>query len=107
MGVVLTQEGDGATYIIALQHGTGLQELDPPPVLPSNARFVNHPNHCFDIGTVAWVMDNHVPDPRWAHHLVHGHRCINGLTYIVWPASTARCRAGCWHMLHDKTTASW
>jgi hypothetical protein len=58
------QEGDGATYIIALQHGTGLQELDPPPVLPSNARFVNHPNHCFDIGTVAWVMDNHVPDPR-------------------------------------------
>ena len=63
-GMTSLQEGDGATYIIALQHGTGLQELDPPPVLPSNARFVNHPNHCFDIGTVAWVMDNHVPDPR-------------------------------------------
>jgi hypothetical protein len=58
------------TYIIALQHGMGLHDLDPPPVLPSNARFVNHPNHCFDIGTVAWVLDNHVPDPRCATGLM-------------------------------------
>jgi hypothetical protein len=65
------QEGDGVTYIIALQHGSGLQELDLPPVLPPNARFVNHPNHCFDIGTVAWVLDNHVPDPRWGTHDIH------------------------------------
>ncbi len=53
------------TYIIALQHGNGLSELAREPRLPPNARIVNHPNHCFDIGTVGWVLDNHVPDVRW------------------------------------------
>lgn len=71
------KEGDGVTYIIALQHGTGLHDLDPTPVLPPNARFVNHPNHCFDIGTVAWVLENHVPDPR-------------AFNYFIWLNSSVR-----------------
>lgn len=60
----MNQENDGVTYIIALQHGNGLSELAREPRLPPNARIVNHPNHCFDIGTVGWVLENHVPDVR-------------------------------------------
>lgn len=59
-----SQENDGVTYIIAIQHGEGLTELSTKPRLPANAKFVNHPNTCFDIGTVGWVLENHVADIR-------------------------------------------
>ena len=47
-----------------MQHGGGLQDLQQLPALPRNARYVHHANECLDIGTVGWVLDNHVPDPK-------------------------------------------
>jgi len=49
-----------------VQHGGGLQDLQQLPELPRNARYVHHANECLDIGTVGWVLDNHVPDPKCA-----------------------------------------
>jgi hypothetical protein len=57
----LLQEGDGCDYIIVLQQGKELPVPDPLPALPSNARYLQHANECFDIGTVGWVLENHVP----------------------------------------------
>jgi hypothetical protein len=49
-----------------LQHGDELRDLQPLPKLPRNARYVHHANECLDIGTIGWVLDKHVPDPRRA-----------------------------------------
>ena len=62
------QEDDGCDYIIAVQHGGDLTDLEPLPELPVNARYVHHANECLDIGTVGWVLDNHVQDPKCAAH---------------------------------------
>ena len=71
------QEGDGCDYIIVLQQGKGLSQPDPLPPLPPNARYLRHPNACYDIGTVGWVLDHHVPD-RAAY------------AYFVWLNSSVR-----------------
>lgn len=34
--------------------------LDPLPELPPNARYLRHPNSCFDFGTIGWVLDTEV-----------------------------------------------
>ena len=60
------QEDDGCDYIIAVQHGGDLKDLQPLPELARNARYVHHANECLDIGTVGWVLDNHVPNPKCA-----------------------------------------
>ena len=44
-----------------LQQGGALPQPDPLPPLPPNARYLRHPNECYDIGTVGWVLANHVP----------------------------------------------
>ena len=54
------QAGDGCDYVIVLQQGEGLYQLDPLPPLPPNARYLKHENKCYDIGTVGWVLKNHV-----------------------------------------------
>lgn len=48
------QAGDGCEYVLVLQEGAA--PLDPLPALPPNARFLSHPNKCFDWGTVGWVL---------------------------------------------------
>ena len=54
------QEGDGCDYIFVLQQGEGLFDPEPLPKLPSYARYIRHENKCYDIGTVGWVLENHV-----------------------------------------------
>ena len=54
------QDGDNCDYIIVLQQGEGVAPLDPLPVLPPNARYLRHPNSCFDFGTIGWVLDTQV-----------------------------------------------
>lgn len=60
------QEHDGCDYVIALQEGPGLEQLNPLPKLPPNARFVHHENKCFDLGTVGWMLETQVKNPRQA-----------------------------------------
>lgn len=54
------QAEDGCQYIIVLQQGPGLHDPNPLPVLPPNARYLRHPNECFDLGTVGWVLRTQV-----------------------------------------------
>lgn len=72
------QEGDGVTYIIAIQHGEGLTDLTTQPKLPSNARIVHHRNTCFDIGTVGWVLDHHVSDRRKFKYFIFLNSSVRG-----------------------------
>lgn len=58
------QEKDGCDYVIALQEGPGLQNLEPLPKLPPNARFVRHENKCFDLGTIGWMIETKIVNPR-------------------------------------------
>lgn len=44
-----------------LQQGGSLTQPSPLPPLPPNARYLHHANECYDIGTVGWVLANHVP----------------------------------------------
>lgn len=55
------QEGDNCDYIIVLQQDKDLSLPEPLPSLPRNARYLQHANECFDIGTVGWVLQAHVP----------------------------------------------
>lgn len=61
-----------------LQQDEGLTLPDPLPALPRNARYLSHANECFDIGTVGWVLQRHVPDRRryrffiWMNSSVRG-----------------------------------
>ena len=55
---------DKCDYIIVIQKDDFLWE-DPTqnlPKLPSNARYLSHPNKCFDIGTVGWVLKTQIED---------------------------------------------
>jgi hypothetical protein len=54
------QAGDGCDYLIVLQQGEGMADPDPLPELPPNARYVRHPNECFDLGTVGWALRTQV-----------------------------------------------
>ena len=58
-------EHDGCDYVIAVQEGGTLEKLDPLPKLPANARFVRHENKCFDLGTIGWMLDTKVVNPRY------------------------------------------
>ncbi|EFN53576.1 hypothetical protein CHLNCDRAFT_136762 [Chlorella variabilis] len=55
------KEGDNCDYIIVLQQDKDLSLPEPLPSLPRNARYLQHANECFDIGTVGWVLQAHVP----------------------------------------------
>ncbi|KAL4442029.1 hypothetical protein ABPG77_011290 [Micractinium sp. CCAP 211/92] len=51
---------DGCDYLIVMQQGEGVAPPGPLPTLPRNARFVRHPNKCFDWGTWGWALDSQV-----------------------------------------------
>lgn len=72
------QDNDGVTYIIAIQNGEGLTELSNKPRLPSNAKLVNHSNTCFDIGTVGWVLEHHVPNVRAYSYFIFLNSSVRG-----------------------------
>ena len=44
---------DGADYIFVVQGGTAGIAL---PTLPPNAKYIEHPNECFDLGTIGWLI---------------------------------------------------
>jgi len=52
------QADDGCEYIIVLQQDKAWKDPDPLPELPPNAHYLRHPNECFDIGTVGWVLNS-------------------------------------------------
>ena len=60
-----------------LQQGGALTQPDPLPPLPPNARYLRHPNECYDIGTVGWVLANHVPSTE-------------PYSYFIWLNSSVR-----------------
>lgn len=33
-------------------------QLPPLPTLPLNARYLRHPNRCYDWGTIGWVLSS-------------------------------------------------
>eukprot|EP00891_Asterochloris_glomerata_P004976 jgi/Astpho2/4976/fgenesh1_pg.00070_%23_29_t len=71
------QEADGCEYIIVLQQGSDLHQLESRPPLPTNARYMEHPNSCFDIGTVGWVLN-------------HEDVVVSQYQYFVWLNSSVR-----------------
>jgi len=48
-----------------------------PPFLPSNARFLLHPNKCFDLGTVGWVLKTQIKN-------------LSKYKYFMWLNSSVR-----------------
>jgi hypothetical protein len=61
---------DGCDYIIVLQqHPTGWPNPSLPGDLPTNVRVLHHPNECFDLGTVGWVLQTHVDISRYTFFL--------------------------------------
>ena len=50
------QEDDLHEYFIIIQTAEGLSTFQPRPELPSNARYIEHPNECFDWGTIGWLL---------------------------------------------------
>lgn len=71
---------DNCTYLFIIQQGEGL--LPPPqilPKLPSNARYITHPNECFDLGTIGWALS--LPDIAPTLH---------EYTYFIWLNSSVR-----------------
>lgn len=73
------QENDGCDYAIVLQQGKGLSQPDPLPALPPNARYLRHPNECYDIGTVGWVLESQL-----------GRAGTKPYRYFVWLNSSVR-----------------
>ncbi|KAL4425923.1 hypothetical protein ABPG75_009939 [Micractinium tetrahymenae] len=67
---------DGCEYIIVLQQGARSAQPDPLPPLPPNARYLPHPNKCYDLGTVGWVLDQQAS--------------LSSFAYVVWLNSSAR-----------------
>lgn len=51
-----SQERDGCEYVIIIQKGDGLPDFNSRPELPSNGRYMEHTNKCFDWGTYGWVL---------------------------------------------------
>lgn len=72
------QADDGCDYVIVLQQGTGLTQPDPLPPLPPNARYLRHPNECYDIGTVGWVLEQQLP------------AAVATYSYFIWLNSSVR-----------------
>lgn len=50
------QADDNCDYIIVMQEGEDVAPLEPLPELPPNARFLRHPNSCYNVGTTGWVV---------------------------------------------------
>ena len=61
-----------------LQQGAGLAQPDPLPPLPPNARYLRHPNECYDIGTVGWVLEQQLPTAPATY------------SYFIWLNSSVR-----------------
>ena len=58
------QADDGCDYIIVLQQDPAWEDPSPLPALPRNARYLRHPNACFDLGTVGWALNSEAGDLR-------------------------------------------
>ena len=55
------QADDGAEYLIIL-NGVDHPASLHLPQLPANARYVAHKNECYDWGTYAWALEQHVQE---------------------------------------------
>eukprot|EP00884_Botryococcus_braunii_P008291 jgi/Botrbrau1/17463/Bobra.0054s0050.1 len=71
------QEGDNCDYFIVIQQGKGLRDPVLPPSLPSNVHVLYHPNECFDLGTIGWLLAKETVDTRL-------------YTYFIWLNSSVR-----------------
>jgi hypothetical protein len=85
---------DGCDYVIVLQQNAPEDLLWPSnsllnataaattayenfPLLPPNARFLLHPNECYDLGTVGWVLQTQIKN-------------ISKYKYFIWLNSSVR-----------------
>lgn len=48
------------------------------PELPSNARYLYHPNQCYDWGTFGWVFDTQGVDPTAYKHYIFLNSSVRG-----------------------------
>ncbi|KAK9808001.1 hypothetical protein WJX73_002333 [Symbiochloris irregularis] len=64
------KEDDGCDYVIVIQTGANLTEFSNRPALPTNARYLEHPNKCFDWGTSGWVFENGHANPNIYRYFV-------------------------------------
>ncbi len=62
--------GHSSCELPTQQHAVLLQgnasQAQPPsglPALPANARYVYHPNECYDWGTVGWLLQSGLVQP--------------------------------------------
>lgn len=72
---------DGVTYLIVVQEeaaASGQQQQQPElPALPPNARYVRHPNSCYDWGAIGWVFEA-------------GHARADDYTYFIFMNASVR-----------------
>lgn len=58
------QDRHDCEYFIVIQQGVGLKEPNLPQDLPANVHVLHHPNECFDLGTVGWLLNGTVNSRR-------------------------------------------
>lgn len=71
------QPDDGCDYLIVVQGNEG-DNLPQLPTLPANARYLNHPNRCYDWGTIGWVLSSKQVDPAAYRYFIFMNSSVRG-----------------------------
>lgn len=63
------QENDGVDYYFILQNVNNktVDESELPSLPPSNARYIQHENVCYDFGTVGWFFKTYTVGNPWTN----------------------------------------
>lgn len=61
---IISNDGNDYVVVVQLDYGQPAPQLPP---LPSHARYITHPNECFDLGTIGWLLKNHISIRRYAY----------------------------------------
>lgn len=70
------QQGDGCDYVVVVQEDG--KELPALPQLPPNARYLRHPNQCYDWGTIGWVFAMGQADPQQYKYFIFMNSSVRG-----------------------------
>ncbi len=64
------RENDGVDYYFILQNVNNkpVDEREMPILPKKNARYIQHENICFDLGTIGWFFSTHTVGNPWLNH---------------------------------------
>jgi hypothetical protein len=65
-------------YFILQQINNEIFDEKKLPILPSNAHYIQHPNECFDLGTIGWFLSNGTIDKSRYKYFIFLNSSIRG-----------------------------